>query len=92
MLKYINLVGYNINTHALTEKGCNKMAVSYKKLWHILLDRDMKKKDLEMLAGISHYMMSKMSRDENVTTEVLGKVCMALDCKVEDMMEFIPEK
>ena len=50
------------------------------------------KKDLEMLAGISHYMMSKMSRDENVTTEVLGKVCMALDCKVEDMVEFIPEK
>lgn len=48
MLKYINLVGYNINTHALTEKGCNKMAVSYKKLWHILLDRDMKKKDFEM--------------------------------------------
>lgn len=92
MLKYINLVGYNINTHALTEKGCNKMAVSYKKLWHILLDRDMKKKDLEMLAGISHYTMSKMSRDENVTTEVLGKVCMALNCKVEDMMEFIPEK
>jgi len=36
--------------------------------------------------------MSKMSRDENVTTEVLGKVCMALDCKVEDMVEFIPEK
>lgn len=61
------------------------MVVSYKKLWHILLDRDMKKKDLEMLAGISHYTMSKMSRDENVTTEVLGKVCMALDCKVEDM-------
>ena len=45
-----------------------------------------------MLAGISHYTMSKMSRDENVTTEVLGKVCMALDCKVEDMVEFIPEK
>lgn len=35
--------------------------------------------------------MSKMSRDENVTTEVLGKVCMALDCKVEDMVEFIPK-
>ena len=56
------------------------MAVSYKKLWHILVDRDMKKKDLEALAGLSHYTMSKMSRDENVTTEVLGKVCAALDC------------
>ena len=70
----------------------NQMAVSYKRLWKLLIDRDMKKKDLEMLAGISHYTMSKMSRDENVTTEVLGKVCMALDCKVEDMVEFIPEK
>lgn len=54
------------------------MAVSYKKLWHILVDRDMKKKDLEALAGLSHYTMSKMSRDENVTTEVLGKVCAHL--------------
>jgi len=67
------------------------MAVSYKKLWHILVDREMKKKDLEAAAGISHYMMSKMSRDENVTTEVLGKICTALDCRVEDIMDFIPE-
>lgn len=68
------------------------MAVSYKKLWHILLDRDMKKKDLENLAGLSHYTMSKMSRDENVNTEGLGRICKALDCKVEDIMDFIPEE
>ena len=67
------------------------MAVSYKKLWHILVDREMKEKDLEVAAGISHYMMSKMSRDENVATEVLGKICTALDCRVEDIMDFIPE-
>ena len=67
------------------------MAVSYKKLWHILIDRNMKKKDLEALAGINHYTMSKMSRDENVTTDVLGKVCAALDCKVEDIIDFLPE-
>ena len=65
------------------------MAVSYKKLWHILIDRNMKKKDLEALAGINHYTMSKMSRDENVTTDVLGKVCAALDCKVEDIIESV---
>lgn len=65
------------------------MAVSYKKLWHILVDRNMKKKDLEALAGLSHYAMSKMSRNENVTTEVLGKVCAALECKVGDIIEFI---
>ena len=57
------------------------MAVSYKKLWHILLDRDMKKKDLEEKAGLSHYILSKMSRDENVTTEVLGKYAMHLTVK-----------
>ena len=68
------------------------MAVSYKKLWHILVDRDMKKKDLEALAGLSHYTMSKMSRDENVTTEVLGKVCAALDCNVEDIIDFLPDE
>ena len=68
------------------------MAVSYKKLWHILVDRDMKKKDLEALAGLSHYTMSKLSREENVHTEVLGRICKALDCKVEDIMDFIPDE
>ena len=69
------------------------MAVSYKKLWHILVDRDMKKKDLEALAGLSHYTMSKMSRDENVTTEVLGKVCAALDCRLKILwILFLTEK
>jgi len=58
----------------------------------ILLDRDMKKKDLENLAGLSHYTMSKMSRDENVNIEVLGKVCAALDCKVENIIDFIPDE
>lgn len=67
------------------------MAVCYKKLWHILIDRDMKKKDLEKLAGINHYTMNKMSRDENVTTDVLGKICIALDCKVEDIIDFLPD-
>lgn len=67
-----------------------KWLLVIKKLWHILVDRDMKKKDLEALAGLSHYTMSKMSRDENVTTEVLGKVCAALDCNVEDIIDFLP--
>ena len=79
-----------MHLHFDRERGA-MMAVSYKKLWHILLDRDMKKKDLEEKAGLSHYTMSKMSRDENVTTEVLGKICNALGCKIEDFMEFIPD-
>ena len=68
------------------------MGVSYKRLWKLLIDKDMKKKDLEALAGINHYTMSKMSRDENVTTDVLGKVCAALDCKVEDIIDFLPDE
>lgn len=65
------------------------MAVSYKKLWHVLLDRDMLKKDLEEKAEISHYAMTKLSRDEDVSTEVLGKICKALSCSIDDIMEFI---
>ena len=68
------------------------MAVSYKKLWHILVDRNMKKKDLEEMAHISHYTMNKMSRGDNVTVEMLGRICGALNCGVDEIMEFIPDE
>ena len=68
------------------------MAVSYKKLWKLLIDRDMKKKDLAVIADISNYTVTKMSKGENVTVEILGKICKALDCGVDDIMEFIPEE
>lgn len=67
------------------------MAVSYKRLWHILLDKNMVKKDLEKLAGVSHYQMTKLSKGENVTTEVIGKVCKALGCTPDEIMEFVEE-
>ena len=67
------------------------MAVSYKKLWHILLDRDMKKKELQSAAGLTSYAMNKLSRDEDVTTEILGKICKALDCTTDDIMEFVSD-
>lgn len=67
------------------------MSVSYKKLWKMLIDRDMKKKDLESAAGISNYVISKMNRGENVTVEVIGRICKALDCTANDIMEFIYE-
>ena len=68
------------------------MAVSYKKLWKLLIDRDMMQKDLAAAADISNYTISKMSKGENVTVEILGKICKALDCKIDDIMEFIPDK
>lgn len=63
------------------------MAISYKKLWKILIDRDMKKKDLCEAAGISHTSMAKLGKSENVTTDVLVKICVALGCDISDIME-----
>lgn len=68
------------------------MAVSYKKLWKLLIDRDMKKKDLCAAAGISSASVTKMGRNGHVTTEILVKICTALDCQIEDIMEVIPER
>ena len=65
------------------------IAVSYKKLWKLLIDKDLKKKDLEAKAGISHYTMNKLTKGENVTIDTLGKICKALDCAIEDIVEFI---
>lgn len=67
------------------------MAVTYKKLWHILLDRDMKKKDLQEAAQLTSYAMNKLSRDEAVTTDILAKICRSLNCTVDDIMEVLPE-
>ncbi len=66
------------------------MAVTYRKLWHMLIDRKMKKKELQEAAGLTHYAMLKLSRDEDVTTETLGKICKALNCTTDDIVEFIP--
>ena len=68
------------------------MAISYKRLWKLLIDKDMKKRDLEELAGISHYTINKLNRGENVTAEVLGKICIALNCTMDDIMEIIPDE
>ena len=62
------------------------MAVSYKKLWKLLIDHDMKKKDLAKAADISNYTITKMSKGENVTVENLGKICKVLGCGVYDIM------
>ena len=67
------------------------MAVSYKKLWHILVDRNMKKQDLEEAAGITHYQMYKLANDKDITTDVIGAICVALEVKSDDIMEFLPD-
>ena len=67
----------------------NKKKVCYKRLWKLLIDRDMKKKDLCALAGISPASVTKMGRNGHVTTEVLSKICNALGCNIGDVMEII---
>ena len=68
------------------------MAVSYKKLWKLLIDKDMKKKDLCQKAGISSSSITKMGKGGHVTTEVLAKICSALNCTIDDIMEVILEE
>lgn len=67
------------------------MGVTYKKLFKLLIDRNMKKKDLRDLAGIGNSTMAKLSNNENVTIEVMAKICRALDCTIDDVVEIVPD-
>ena len=68
------------------------MAVSYKKLFKLLIDRDMKKKELKELSGIGNSTMSKLANNENVTVEVMAKICNALNCSMDDVIEILPDR
>ena len=63
------------------------MKMSYKKLWKLLIDKDMTKTDLRKAAGISSSSLAKLGKDENVTTDVLLRICKALDCELDDIVE-----
>ena len=67
------------------------MKISYNKLWKLLIDKNMKRKDLQNLAGIRSASVAKLSKGDNITTDVLLKICVALDCSLEDIMETIKD-
>lgn len=67
------------------------MSASYKKLWKLLIDRDLKKKDLESMASVSHYTMNKLVHGENVTIDVLCRICKALNVTMDDIMELLDD-
>lgn len=67
------------------------MSVSCNKLFKLLIDRKMKKKDLREKAGIGNSTMTKLANDENVTIEVMAKICTALNCKMDDIIDIIPD-
>ena len=68
------------------------MAISYKKLWKLLIDKDMMKKDLRAMTGVSTTTMARLSKDENVSTEIVSKICSVLNCDVGDIMEYVSDK
>lgn len=67
------------------------MTISYNKLWKLLIDRKMKKKDLQKASGISSSSVAKLGRNENVNTEILQKICIALHCDISEIMEMEDE-
>ena len=67
------------------------MAISYKKLWKLLIDKDLKKKDLQKLAGVSSASITKLGKNENVNTDIIMKICVALKCDVSDIMEIVED-
>ena len=73
------------------KKRKNQMKLSYNKLWKLLIDKKMKKSDLRKNAKISSSTLAKLSNDENVTTDVLVRICNELKCDVSDIMEFVPD-
>lgn len=68
------------------------MGASYKRLWHLLIDRSMKKRELCELAGISTSSLAKLGKGENVNTEILIKICQALGVGIDDIMEILPDE
>ncbi|ADJ26471.1 MAG: helix-turn-helix transcriptional regulator [Dehalococcoides mccartyi] len=66
------------------------MPISYNKLWKLLIDKGMNKQDLKRLSGISTTSIAKLGKGENITTDVLLKICKALNCDVADIMEVTP--
>ena len=65
------------------------MAVSYKKLWKLLIDKDMKKKDLRIATGMTTTALAKLGKNEHVNTEILAKICKVLECNIEDVVEVV---
>jgi len=68
------------------------MAISYNKLWKLLIDKNMKKKDLKEQADISQNIMARLGKNQPVAMESMAKICAVLQCDIGDVMEFIPDQ
>lgn len=82
----INVIILNIET-----QDGDIMTVSYKKLWKLLIDKNLKKKDLISMSGLSNYTLNKLNAGKSVTTDTLVKICEALNCGIEDIMDVVED-
>ena len=84
---------YNIKNGEISREqgGLPVMRISYNKLWKMLIDKEMKKSDLREKAGISSASLAKLGKGDNITTDVLLRICEVLDCRIEDILETIRE-
>ena len=73
------------------QKGADKMAITYRKLFHLLIDRNIKKGELQEKAGVTASIMARLAKDETVKSDTIGKICDALSCQPGDIMENVPE-
>ena len=76
----------------MNQMEINKTYFCYNRLWKLLIDRDIKKQELQKMSNVSAASIAKMGRCENVTTDVLLRICNALNCNIEDIMEKVSEK
>ncbi len=67
------------------------MHISYKKLFKLLIDRDMNRQDLKKISGLSSASVAKLGKGENITTDMLVRICEGMNCKLEDIMELVPD-
>ena len=68
------------------------MAIRYNKLWKLLIDKEMMKKDLRIQSGITTNALAKLGKNEHVSTQILEKICRVLDCNIEDICEFVNDE
>lgn len=79
------------NNELMNDK-VNDMAMNYNKLWKLLIDKNLMKKDLRVMAGLSTNVIAKMGKNGDVSTEALRKICKALDCGLDDILEIVPDE
>lgn len=80
-----------MNEETIISKEGKCVKISYNKLWHLMLDKNMKKADLKRATGISTATIAKLDKGQNVTTDILIRICKALDCELSDIMELSKE-